>query len=510
MDIASATLDASQLVRLRAAVHVDEVVEDVHDVFGNGVNIIYRMVSELARPGQTVITAAANEELLPGMDPETDDLGDRRFKHLEEPVRCFRVCPGAVAAGSVPAMEPPALEDLLPTLAVFPFASEGSSDGGLVLGNLLADDLICALGRLPELRVVSRLSTSALAVRGDALAQAGPMLRADYAVVGRCTVLGSRVVVHAQCVHVPSGDEVCALRLFASEPELLSAENPVVTELVQAVGQALLRRHVAQARRYALPSISSFGLLVGGIALMHRLSRADFERARHLLLHLAERWPRLAVVHAWLGRWHLFHVQQGWSADPVADRQQAQERCRIALDLDAESSVALSVAGSVQVGLLQDVDGAIDLYQQALRANPSDSFAWMLLGTAHAFKGEGQSALPAAQQATRLSPLDPMHFLYDCHAAAALLVADEPAQACTLAERSLRANAQHLSTYRVLAIGQMLAGDEAAARRTVQRLLALDASQSVAGYLRASPSARYPVGQRFAHLLGEAGLPAGG
>ena len=73
----------------------------------------------------------------------------------------------------------------------------------------------------------------------------------------------------------------------------------------------------------------------------------------------------------------------------------------------------------------------------------------------------------------------------------------------------MRGNVQHLSTYRVLAVAQMLGGEPDGARHTVRRLLALDPRASVEGWLRNSPSAAYEIGRRYAQLLGEAGLPQG-
>ena len=98
------------------------------------------------------------------------------------------------------------------------------------------------------------------------------------------------------------------------------------------------------------------------------------------------------------------------------------------------------------------------------------------------------------------------------HAARAGAASAAPAdgdypRALALAQRSMRSNSQHLSTHRVLTIAQVLSGDLPAAQATMRRLRVLDPKYSVATWLRQSPSAAYPIGQHFARLLGEAGLP---
>lgn len=505
--------DGDALLQLHTAIHVAPVAEDDLDIYGHGVNLAARLAAK-SQPGQILLSGEANEQLLPGLDPPTEDLGDQWFKGIEEPVRVYAVC-GQVAATHETLTAAPPAGAFKPTIAVLPFAqgdavgSSSSSHTGLSLGELMADEIIAALSPMQDLHVVSRLSTSALAQRhGDVRAEA-PVLGADYLVTGNCHAVGDRVVVHAELFDLRRCEAVFRHRETGAIASLADEESPLILALTARLTAAILDRQIDLARRCALPNLAGYTLLLGGIALMHRLSRRDFQRAHELLQHLTERWPRLAAPHAWLARWHLFSVLQHWSHDATRDGEAAYQASERALALDDESSVALAVAGSVRIGLSQDVAGGLALYDRALAANPNDSFAWMLRGTAHAFRGDGADAVRASDQARLLSPLDPLHFLYDCHGAAAALAADDPARARSLAERSLRANAQHLSTYRVLAIAQMLGGDGTAARDTVRRLLVLDPKATAERWLRSSPSAAYPIGQKFARLLVEAGMPKG-
>lgn len=503
LDDENALVDAGRRIWLRTAVHVCEVLVDEIDAFGAGVNIAARLAT-CADPGQTLLTVDATEELHPALDRAFEDLGNLYFKHLAEPVRASRLLPAPGTPEPGPSCDDQVLR---PTLAIVPFAQHGGAPEGVAVSQLLADELICALSALPQLRVVSRLSAHRMAVRRAPAPQAASALAADYVVLGECHVMAGRVVVHAE-LHDARRDEVVD-RWRGSAPlhSLVAESSPLVEELMAWLGPRLLEQQVELGRRSALPHLAGYSLLLAGVSLMHRLSTADVARSHTLLAHLCERWPRLAAPRAWLARWHLFHVIQGLSRDITGDRRLAFEHSARALELDPQSSVALAVAGSVRVGLMQDVDGALVHYSQALDSNPNDPFAWLLMGTAHAFKGAGGEATRATENAARLSPLDPMHFLYDCHAAGAALAADDSERALRLAERSLRSNSRHHSTLRVLAIAQMLQGRPAEAAATVGRLLWLDPRASVEGFLRTSPSAAYDIGRRFAELLAEAGLP---
>lgn len=498
---------------LRTGIHWAEVIVTDLDLFGPGPNLAARLAS-LAQPDDIIVSAEARDHLVPGLDADLEDLGDCWLKHIDGPVRAHRIR----VAGPAPServvlqvLEPQVVAtsgwgDLRPAIAVIPFAA-GPEPEAQALGDLLANEVIAQLSPVPQLRVLSRLSTAALAQGVRDGCDPRVALDADYVLTGRVTSLGSRLLIQAELADARESAVLTTFRLTTTVDDLISDESPVAAELASGAAAHLLQRQLDMVRRCALPNLPGYALLLGGVGLMHRLSTRDFDRAGALLGHLMDRWPRLVEPMAWLARWHLFRLLQGWSDDPARDRLAAQSLSRRALDLNPCSSVALTVAGSIRTSLDHDLDGSQALYQAALDANPSDSFAWLLAGTAHAFRGNGVPAVQATRSAARLSPLDPMGFLYDCHAAGAAIAAEHYAEARDLAQRSLKANALHLSTLRVLAIAHVQLDEVEAARAAVSQLRRLDPQHSVERYLANSPAAAFPIGQLCARALALAGLP---
>ena len=125
----------------------------------------------------------------------------------------------------------------------------------------------------------------------------------------------------------------------------------------------------------------------------------------------------------------------------------------------------------------------------------------------HAFKGDGKLAVDCTQRARKLSPLDPHRYFYDSLAATAHLAAHQYDLALDLAQRSLRANRTHTSTLRVIAIAQWQLGLKEDARKSLQELLRIEPSLTVARYLERTPAAPYSTGKEWSNALREAGLP---
>jgi adenylate cyclase len=287
----------------------------------------------------------------------------------------------------------------------------------------------------------------------------------------------------------------------------LAWQCPLVGTLIEGTTQAVLSHVLQRVRGSELPSLETYALLFGGVTLLHRMGRRDFDRAHDLLQAAADRAPRHPSPQAWLAQWHVLRAQQGWVSNAQETAGRARDCAQRALDADPEDSLALTMDALVHVHFLRRLDEAAALYEKAVTVNPNDSQAWLHKGMLHAFRGQAEAGVNDTERALTLSPLDPMKYYYDSLAASAAATAGRYERAIELAERSLAINCLHTSTLRVLALSQTLNGEVDAARVTVTRLLTLEPDFTVQRFLARAPGADFEVGQRFARALREAGVP---
>lgn len=503
-------------ILLRCGVHAAEVLVDELDVYGSGVNLAARLAA-LAGPGETVVSAEARDALVDGLDAELADMGDCYVKHLARPVRAYRVRPpGAMspvhAAAAAPVAAPAGLprpDTLGALVAVIPFEPKGAAQDGDVraVADLVADGVIALLSRVPQLRLVSRMSTGALKDRALALPELATLLGADYVLSGAYTLAGGRLVLAAELAEVQRGEVLWAERIVGSIDDLLVEDSQTLQRLAEAVQRGIADAQIRQARLQPPPNLRSYALQTGGIALMHRASGEDFHHAAELLTHLVERHPRLAAPRAWLAKWHVLRVTRGLVQDSTAEAAQALEHTRRAMDADPDCSLALAMQGFVRCHMLHDLDGALQTLDDATTMNPSESLAWLFKGVVHSLWGEGEQALAMVMRARALSPLDPLRYYYDALSAPAALAAGRYALAAELAESSLRQNSLHSPTLRALAIAQAELGELDAAQATMARLRRLEPGLTVASYLERSPAGPNETRRRYADALQRAGLP---
>jgi len=498
----NAARDAAAAIWLRIGAHVGDIVADDLDVYGSGVNLAARLAT-LAGPGQSVVSASVCNELVDGVDSHIEDLGDCYLKHLADPVRAFRLEDVAL-----PRTTGSEMLDLRPSVAVLPLFGRFAGPDHGVIGDVFADEVCISLSRCIELQVISRLSTAALKNRPDA-ADALKALNVHYVVAGSYDLSGDRAHLRIELSDPRLGSVLWSDTANVSAAQLLSGDERVLEDVVASIGAAIIAREVRCATSRPMPNVESHALMSAAISLMHRSNAAQFMRARDMIEHLRERHRNLPQPHAWLAKWHVLRVVQGWSDDPLRDGERAIDAGHRALDGDARSSLALTMQGLAQSYLLHDFELARRSYDSALQINPNESMAMLLLGTMHAFLGDGVPAWELTQHALRLSPFDPLRYFYLSLSASAAISAQRYDDAIDLAKRSLKANRTHLSTYRALAIAQSLSGDIDAAGKTLEELLTLEPGFTVTRFLERYPGRdRVPEYARFlADALERAGLP---
>ncbi len=496
-------LPPDQHMLLRIGIDVGDVFLNQENVFGRSA-IIAQRLSTLAGPGETVVSAAVREQITPMLDADIEDLGACFVKHLTQPLRAYRIGPPG-RHRLLPRWG--AFGEMTPAIAVVPFFTHDSDPVHCLVGEVLAEEIIRGVAGSPGLSVISRLSTTAFRGRDATTVEIGAYLNADYVLTGIYQVDDARLRLDAELTDTRSGRILWTQRLTGSVETIIGGEQQFITELISKVSISVMWRELQRARSQPLPTLQGYTLLMAAITLMHRLTVEDFEEARHLLEILLERSKRQPIPQAWLGKWHVLRVHQGWSPNEAYDARMALRCTQQALDADPSCAFALTVDGLAHTNLLKRFDIAQERYDLALQENPNDALAWLLRGTMYAFMGEGQRAVDETQQALMLSPLDPHRYLYDCCAASAYIAAEQYERGLELAKRSLRANRTHTSTLRTLAIAQAHLGLGTEARKTVQALLELEPGLTISRWLERSPAAQFPVGKYSADALRSAGVP---
>lgn len=397
-------------------------------------------------------------------------------------------------------------ERLLPVVAVIPFAGVDGQGLGSHFGDAVAQDITRSLSRSPFLAVISHLSSRNERLRTAQLSELKDLLNADYVIYGQVRLGEDRFRLDVDFVDAATG-RLCWTEDFTGKVKhFFEGSDEVVHTVADAITRAVLSEAIGPLNTMRLPDIETHRLLSAGITLMHRQAPSSFKQARECLEEVVGRAPRHSLPRAWLAKWYVQHIKQGWSTNETADIAVAKETAARALDCNPSCPFSLAVNGFVRHHTAS-FDQAFAFHEEALAHDPNNSLAWLLTGVLHTFMGEGEQAVIHTKRARKLSPMDPYQYFYDSMAAGAAAMNGDYDDALKLADLSLQANRRYPSTLRVKTYTLAMLGREQEAKSCAAELMRSDPGFSITKYRTSHPSATYDTGRRWGEVLHGAGVP---
>ena len=237
-----------QHFHLRAGVNAAMAWSDGADIYGTGVNLAARLatlagpgetiasasvhekvaatLASLAKPGETIGNAAARDELTHRVDAFCEDLGECYLKHFDKPVRAYRIGP-ASRHPNLPGRRDYGIA-MEPTIAVIPFNARNNGTEHFDIGNLIADCVIWRLSKSPNMKVISRLSTTVFRGRASDVGEVTAYLGANYILSGAYVANAGQVLITAELSAARTNQVVWTDRLRGTISDLLEPESELV------------------------------------------------------------------------------------------------------------------------------------------------------------------------------------------------------------------------------------------------------------------------------------------
>ena len=321
------------------------------------------------------------------------------------------------------------------SIAVMPFRDMSAARDQAFFCEGMSEEIINALGRVPDLRVASY--TSSLRFKGkvtDTLT-IGRELMVTWLLEGSVRKSGDTVRIAVQLVRAADGFSAWSGRFDRQLDDIFSVQDDIAGMIAQTLTQRvaktaapLVTSKTAKNEAYAL-------YLEGrylwnkrpGDVVWQALDR--FERAIGLDPGFAPAHAALASVYGTLGAWELGVLP------PAEALAKAKAAARRALELDPQLAAGHTAVGYTKLHFDWSADAACREFDQAIALNPAwvDAHHWHshALCAARRFS----ESLAACRQIVELDPLNP---LMHAHVAWHYYMARSYAEALTQAEQVVR------------------------------------------------------------------------
>ena len=323
---------------------------------------------------------------------------------------------GAAPQAADAALEMPAG----PSIAVLPFENLSDDPGQAFFADGITEEIVNALTRFTDLRVISRHSTFKYKGRHVDTREVGRDLGAHYVLEGSVRKAGDTIRVTGKLVDATNGTQLFSEthdRDLSTEG-ILVIQDDITERIVGAIGQpygVMARAGFRRARGKPIHSLAAYDAVLhfyeywlNTAVELHGPVREALERAIELEPDYASAWAGLAFIY-------LDEARLGF-LDPRGEAERldrALDAAQRAVTLDPESSMAYHALFGAHFhrGELDEFRAA---GERGLTLNPNHADLAADFGMMLALSGDWERGLALTEKAVALTPVHPGWF----HAAA--------------------------------------------------------------------------------------------
>jgi adenylate cyclase len=396
---------AERRIELRIGVHLGDIIVEPSDIYGDHVNIAFRLEA-LAEPGGILVSAAVRDQVVNKLDVAFEDLGETQVKNIARPLHVYRIFSSAevVFGRTSEASAPPPLPlPDKPSIAVLPFQNLSGDAAQEYFADGMVEEIITALARIRWLFVIARNSSFTYKGGPIDLKRVGRELGVRYVLEGSVRKAADRVRITAQLIDATNGAHLWADRFDGALEDVFDLQDRVAASVAGVIEPALQAAETARSRARPTKDLSAYDAYLRAFA-MHLESAKQNAQALELLEQAIARDPRYGPALALAAYCGVRLVWDGFSRNPEVDVRKAADHAHRALQVAGDDPVTIANAALALAHLGEAIDAMMALVDHALALNPSFARGWFASAHLRLFAGETDVAIEHARTVLRLSP----------------------------------------------------------------------------------------------------------
>ena len=407
----NANVAEDQRMYVRIGINLGEVIVEGDDRLGESVNIAARL-EQLAEPGGICVSGKVSKEVEKKLAFAFEPMGEQKVKNITEPVQVYKVKLEGPKVRPRPRETPPMQEvsSTVPAVAVLPFDDLSADQNLRYLGDGVAEDVITALSRFPDLVVVARGSSFAYKGKAIDMRQIGRELGVGFVVEGSVRKEGEKLRIVSQLIDTKNGEHVWAERFDRAGTDPWALQDEVTGMIVSALtGEtgALKQAQYRQAWGKGATTLEEYDYYLRGHAQYVKYTKEGIERSGEIWREGLAKFPNSPLLKVKLGWHHMMRVMIFVSHDPPADVRKVGELARHVLANEHLSPQVARLANWLMSCVLvqeKDFDGALAASDKTVALAPYDTFMLSRLIVVLLQAGRTDQALQWADLAAARDP----------------------------------------------------------------------------------------------------------
>jgi TolB-like protein len=428
-------------MEFRIGVNLGDVIEEEGRIYGDGVNIAARLEG-LADPAGICISGTAFDQVKGKLPLGYEFVGEQTVKNIPDPVRAYKVLMEERDAGKLIGVEkkapksrwmeiaavvvfvaiglivyqfctskqtPPVKEASAEkaSIAVLPFDNMSSDPDQEYFGDGISEDLITDLSKIPDLLVISRLSSFTYKGKSVKVQQIGEELGVRYLLEGSVRKANGDVRINAQLIDAATGQHLWAERYDGNTSDIFGLQDKITRKIAESLAIKLTQQDRERLSQKGTKNMEAYEAYLKGATIANSL-RNDVEKFVESLPWFekaTELDPDYGLAHAALAETYIFGSPFGLYRKLEISPRLAFLRGTNYLQMAMKnpSNIAYRIAARVY-GLKRQHQKSIDYGMKAIDLGPNDYRTNAFMAIYFNWAGRPDKAFTFAEKMRRADP----------------------------------------------------------------------------------------------------------
>jgi len=290
------------------------------------------------------------------------------------------------------------------TVAVLPLQNYSGDPQQEYLVDGMTGSVIADLGKIQDLRVISRTSVTPYKNTKKSMREIAHELHADAVIEGSLTRSADRVRVTVQLIDAARDQHLWSESYEREMKNILALQSQVAQAIAEQVHAVVTPEEQGHLSRNHIIDPDVYELYLKGRHIMERGGLEDVQTAIDYFQSGLKRDPDNALLYTGLSDAYIDKMMDVHES-PAEATTKARAAAEKALQLDDSLAEAHTSSGMIKLSYDWDWAGAEHEIKRAIELNPGYPLAYVMYGQYLTMIGRQPDAMPYFEKAHRLDPL---------------------------------------------------------------------------------------------------------
>jgi adenylate cyclase len=417
VDCVNASIDFQNLIKdrnkqnihqnnmlFRVGIHLDDVIIEDQDIFGNGVNIAARLEG-ICQPGEILISQSVQDHINKKINALIEHIGDKKLKNIDGKIPVYEISISKEKYNHSNEIEIEIFENKKIRLFVLPFRNSNNDrdNGDLVDG--IVEDLITEFSLIKDIEIMSNASTRSLKEREINLKEIKEEFGIDFFLTGSIRSSGKRVRFSVELLGADDANVLWSDKYDRILEDIFDVQDEIVRKVIFSLIGEIEIKTLERAERKPTENLNSYEYLLKGKNLHHKYTKESHPKALEYFNKALEIDPNNGAAYAWKACTVGGGISRGFFEETEnLSKSKVKEWIDKALEINQNDFECYRMLCRVHLTVYGDHDKSIEFGKKAYSLNPNDPRILWGLGSALALSGNGEEALEYLLKAFELSP----------------------------------------------------------------------------------------------------------